>query len=446
MKPESGMLYGGRYRLSKRIAIGGMGEVWRAQDEVILRDVAIKILKQEYLSDPSFLERFRTEAKHAARVNHDGIANVYDYGEDGGTAYLVMELVPGDSLAKVIEDEKTLSVDRVLDIISQTSRALHEAHKSGLVHRDIKPGNLLITPDDIVKITDFGIARVADQVSLTATGQVMGTVQYLAPEQATGKPPTPSTDIYALGIVAYEALCGRRPFTGESQMAIAMAQINDAPPAMPESIPEPVQKLVLDCLAKKAVNRPSSAMALAQRAEKLMTTPRNVMPPTTPLTTLSPVTTSTTIISTDTAPAPKLPIVWPWIALVVMLGITGIGLIVTIIIGALQPAPSPSPSQSQSSSPIPSQTSGSPSPTMVTVLSSDVLGQDVNAVVAKLQGLGLTANPQPGETVPEGDPKLNTVYDATPLGLLTAGTEVHLLYYVSDAASSPPAPSPTPSQ
>ena len=202
MKPEAGQLYGGRYKLISRIAIGGMGEVWQAHDEVILRDVAIKILKQEYMGDPGFLERFRTEARHAAMVNHEGIANVYDYGEDGGSAYLVMELVPGDSLARILEVEKSLSSERVLDIIAQTARALYEAHEAGLVHRDVKPGNLLITPDGQLKITDFGIARVADQVGLTATGQVMGTVQYLSPEQATGKPATPSTDIYSLGIVA----------------------------------------------------------------------------------------------------------------------------------------------------------------------------------------------------------------------------------------------------
>ena len=217
MKPEVDQVFGGRYKLISRIAIGGMGEVWLAQDEVILRQVAIKILKQEYMGDPSFIERFRIEAKHAAMVNHEGIANVFDYGEDSGSAFLVMELVPGDSLAKILERDKKLDDQKVLDIVAQTARALHEAHLAGLVHRDVKPGNLLITPSGEVKITDFGIARVADQVSLTATGQVMGTVQYLAPEQATGKPATPSTDIYSLGIVAYEALKGSRPFTGETK-------------------------------------------------------------------------------------------------------------------------------------------------------------------------------------------------------------------------------------
>ncbi|MEY4410917.1 MAG: hypothetical protein RLZ69_491, partial [Actinomycetota bacterium] len=197
MKPEIGMTYGGRYKLQSLIATGGMGEVWQAHDEIILRDVAIKILKQEYLGDPGFLERFRTEARLAAMVNHEGIANVFDYGEDSGSAYLVMELVPGESLAKILEREKSISGERVLDIISQTARALQAAHESGMVHRDIKPGNLLITPDNLVKITDFGIARIADQVSLTATGQVMGTVQYLAPEQATGKGSSPATDIYS---------------------------------------------------------------------------------------------------------------------------------------------------------------------------------------------------------------------------------------------------------
>ena len=149
------MLYGSRYRLKSRIAIGGMGEVWHAHDEIILRDVAIKILKPEYMGDPGFLERFRTEARHAARVEHEGIANVFDYGEDGGSAYLVMELVPGDSLAKILERDKTLPAEKVLDIMAQTARALHEAHEAGMVHRDVKPGNLLITPDGREKITDF---------------------------------------------------------------------------------------------------------------------------------------------------------------------------------------------------------------------------------------------------------------------------------------------------
>src|ERR1700712_4598943 len=269
MRPTSGLTFGGRYQLSSRVAIGGMGEVWQATDLVIGRVVAIKILKDEYLGDPGFLERFRAEARHAALVNHEGIANVFDYGEEDGSAFLVMELVPGEALSTILERERVLSTDRVLDIVAQTANALHAAHSAGLVHRDIKPGNLLITPDGRVKITDFGIARIADQVPLTATGQVMGTVQYLSPEQASGHPASPSTDIYSLGIVAYEALAGRRPFTGESQVAIAMAQINETPPDLPTTIPEAVRKLVYSCIAKKPAERPASASALAQAARAL---------------------------------------------------------------------------------------------------------------------------------------------------------------------------------
>ncbi|RNB42979.1 serine/threonine protein kinase, partial [Agromyces tardus] len=269
MRPSAGLTFGGRYELQSRIAIGGMGEVWQATDLVIGRQVAIKILKDEYLGDPGFLERFRAEARHAALVNHEGIANVFDYGEEDGSAYLVMELVPGEALSTILEREHVLSTDKVLDIVAQTAGALQAAHAAGLVHRDIKPGNLLITPDGRVKITDFGIARIADQVPLTATGQVMGTVQYLSPEQASGHPASPTTDIYSLGIVAYEALAGRRPFTGESQVAIAMAQINETPPDLPVTVSEPVRNLVYSCIAKNPADRPQTAAHLARAATAL---------------------------------------------------------------------------------------------------------------------------------------------------------------------------------
>lgn len=269
MRPSAGQVYGNRYELVSRIAIGGMGEVWQASDTVIGRTVAIKILKDEYLGDPGFRERFRAEARHAALVNHDGIANVFDYGEEDGKAYLVMEMVPGEALSTILERERVLPPDKVLSIVSQVALALHQAHLAGLVHRDVKPGNLLITPDGTVKITDFGIARLADQVPLTATGQVMGTVQYLAPEQASGKPASPATDIYSLGIVAYEALAGRRPFRGESQVSIAMAHIKEAPPELPITIPEEVRKLVMSCLAKKPEGRPQSAEDLSKAAKAI---------------------------------------------------------------------------------------------------------------------------------------------------------------------------------
>ncbi len=269
MRPTSGITLGGRYRLTTRIAIGGMGEVWSAQDQVLGRTVAIKILKEEYTGDPGFLERFRNEARHTALLNHEGIANVFDYGEEGGSAYLVMELVPGEPLSTIIEREHVLSPDLTLNIIAQTARALAVAHEKGLVHRDVKPGNLLITPDRHVKITDFGIARLADQVPLTQTGQVMGTAQYLAPEQATGQTATGSSDIYSLGIIGYECLTGHRPFSGESQIAIALAQVNDAPPPLPDSLAKPIRALLMSMLAKDPANRPADALKLAEAAEAI---------------------------------------------------------------------------------------------------------------------------------------------------------------------------------
>lgn len=269
MRPTSGITLGGRFQLTSRIAIGGMGEVWRAKDQILGRIVAIKVLKEEYTGDPGFLQRFRAEARHTALLNHVGIANVFDYGEEDGSAYLVMELVPGQPLSSILEREQVLSPDRTLSIISQTARALAPAHAQGLVHRDIKPGNLLITPDFRVKVTDFGIARLADQVPLTQTGQVMGTAQYLAPEQATGQTATGASDIYSLGVIGYECLTGHRPFSGESQIAIALAQVNDAPPPLPESLPTPVRALLMSMLAKDPKNRPADAIKLAEAAEAI---------------------------------------------------------------------------------------------------------------------------------------------------------------------------------
>ncbi|WP_427015908.1 protein kinase domain-containing protein [Pseudarthrobacter sp. P1] len=269
MRPISGITLGGRFQLTSRIAIGGMGEVWKAQDLVLGRIVAIKILKEEYTGDPGFRERFRAEARHTALLNHMGIANVFDYGEEEGSAYLVMELVPGEPLSTILERDHLLSSDRTLSIIAQTARALAVAHAQGLVHRDVKPGNLLITPEGRVKVTDFGIARLADQVPLTQTGQVMGTAQYLAPEQATGQLATGSSDIYALGVIGYECITGHRPFSGESQIAIALAQVNDAPPPLPDTLPTPVRALLMSMLSKDPANRPANALKLADAAEAI---------------------------------------------------------------------------------------------------------------------------------------------------------------------------------
>ena len=443
MKPEAGQIYGNRYRLVDRIAIGGMGEVWRAHDEVILRDVAIKILKPEFMGDPGFLERFRVEARHAARVDHVGIADVYDYGEGSGSAYLVMEIVSGDSLARIIEKRIRLTEIEVLSIVEQTAKALHAAHEDGLVHRDIKPGNLLITPAGKVKITDFGIARVADQVALTATGQVMGTVQYLSPEQATGKPATPSTDIYSLGIVAYEALTGRRPFTGESQMIIAMAQINDKPPAFGDDIDKRVQELVMSCLAKKPNQRPGSALDLSNRARVLRLQLEGVSatevfePESAPVTKVT-----DTGPNPETEPLTKLPTVWPWLALIGVLVAAAAGVMIAIVVSLVsETAPSPSPSISVSKQP-PAPAPEEPVAT-VSVFLTDVVGKKVLDASLFLTEKGLIVEALPGEALDPSDPRILDVYQAEGLGQVPVGSIVRIFYYIQGEAAPTPTPSPT---
>ncbi len=433
MKPAMGQTYGGRYRLETRIAVGGMGEVWQAQDERIMRKVAIKILKEEYLGDPGFLARFRSEAKSAALVEHEGIANVYDYGEDTGSAYLVMEMVPGEALSRILEREKKIDQEKVLDIIAQTARALAAAHQRGLVHRDIKPGNLLITPDGQVKITDFGIARVGDQVPLTKTGQVMGTVQYLAPEQATGKTSTYATDLYSLGIVAYECLVGKRPFTGETQMAIAMAQINEQPPALPEEIDPRVQSLVMNCLAKKPNQRPESANSLAIRAEGLLREKRKT--DSGPTTNQSDELDDETIAMqlADTAPIPKAPVVWPWLALIGLM-VVSVGVVITAIFSE--------PSQVVEIEDEPEQVEQVETeideddevviPEAAVIRYESVEGKSIAEVTSYLNDLGFRVNAIAGQVLDGDDPRVRTVYSATPLGNVTLGEEITVTYYVGD--------------
>ncbi len=472
MRPSAGITFGGRYELQSRIAIGGMGEVWQATDLIIGRQVAIKILKDEYLGDPGFLERFRAEARHAALVNHEGIANVYDYGEEDGSAFLVMELVPGEALSTILERERSLSPDTVLDIIAQTASALYAAHQAGLVHRDIKPGNLLITPDGRVKITDFGIARIADQVPLTATGQVMGTVQYLSPEQASGHPASPATDIYSLGIVAFEALAGRRPFTGESQVAIAMAQINDTPPDLPVSIAEPVRNLVYACIAKNPANRPSSAQALATAAKALrrgdVTAAAIAVPsvltggatdtqattvlamasddaPTTVLnaTPISPITEPTTRADVK-AKRKRNRLTWPLIALAVLLLLVAGGSVWALLAsrgGTTTPQQTTQivpPVATTTQTSIPTTTA----PTTVSINAADYIGMNVTEAASKLNALGLltdTVQGNPAATTAA----VNTVSQISPTGPLPKGTKVTLTFFGPLPTLSQPTPPPT---
>ncbi|SFK48303.1 serine/threonine-protein kinase [Cellulomonas sp. KH9] len=263
-------LGGGRYRLLRRIAVGGMGEVWEANDDALARAVAVKVLRNEFAGDAGFLERFRTEARNSAALHHPHIAALFDYGEQEGSAYLVMELVVGEPLSDLLEREPVLPPRRLLPILAQTARGLHAAHQAGVVHRDVKPGNVLLARSGRVKITDFGVSLAADQKTMTATGMVMGTAQYLSPEQAVGRPATPLSDLYSLGVVAYEALAGRRPFTGPTAVDIAVAHVNDPVPPLPASVDRKLAALVLRLLSKEPSERPASGEELAGLLDRLL--------------------------------------------------------------------------------------------------------------------------------------------------------------------------------
>ncbi|HEV3379624.1 MAG TPA: protein kinase [Trebonia sp.] len=261
----------GRYELLDRIASGGMGEVWLGIDRQLDRQVAIKLLHATHAGDEQFRARFRAEARYAGSLSHPGITQIYSYGEHSplGGPYLVMEFVAGEPLSAILERVGRLPPETVLDIVSQTARALDVAHHSGIVHRDIKPGNLLIMADGTTKITDFGIAKAREwgDPQLTATGIVMGTAMYVSPEQATGSTVTGSSDIYSLGVVAYECLAGQPPFVAEQPLAIAIMHKHDPVPPLPPDVPWQVGDLVMSMLAKTPDGRPESARHLADRAD-----------------------------------------------------------------------------------------------------------------------------------------------------------------------------------
>ncbi len=267
---------GGRYSLMKRIAIGGMGEVWAATDTVLGRQVAVKILRDVLVDSPVFLERFRAEARHTAALAHPGIAGVFDYGEDGEDdqriAYLVMELVPGQPLSTVMAQRGTLPVNMALSLLAQAAEALHAAHLKGVVHRDVKPGNLLLLDDGTIKVTDFGIARAASSAALTEVGQVIGTARYIAPEQASGGEATAASDVYSLGVIGYEMLAGHPPFAADNVAALAMAHVHQPPPPLPASVPEAVHAVIAGALSKDPGDRPRDAREFAEQLRRLQLT------------------------------------------------------------------------------------------------------------------------------------------------------------------------------
>ncbi|WP_188197466.1 serine/threonine-protein kinase [Nonomuraea sp. SYSU D8015] len=279
-----GTTLAGRYRLDTRIGAGGMGEVWRGEDIVLARTVAVKVLLPGRMQDPGFLARFQGEARAMATINHAGVVDVYDYGVSGDTVYLVMKFVDGEPLDRLLARLGRIPPQAAMELIAQAASALQAVHDQGIVHRDVKPGNLLVQRDGTLVLTDFGIARSDMASRLTDAGMVLGTAAYCAPEQAEGAPVTPAVDIYALGVVAYECLMGQRPFDGDSAVTIALKHIREAPPPLPPDIPQPVRTLVEIALSKDPARRYPTAKAMSDAA-RAIATGQTPAPPPEPLTT-----------------------------------------------------------------------------------------------------------------------------------------------------------------
>jgi serine/threonine protein kinase len=259
-------LLGDRYRLGERLAEGGMGSVYRAVDESLGRQVAVKVLRRELADEPAFLERFRREARAAAALSHPGVAGVYDYGELGGQPFIVMELVEGETLAERIAARGRLPWTEAFGLGEQVARALAAAHAHRLVHRDVKPGNILIGPGERAKVTDFGIAKAAAAATLTRTGMVLGSANYVAPEQAKDDDVGPAADQYSLGCVLFEAVTGRTPYAGKNPVAIATQHVSAPVPdprRLQPGLPVPAARLIRQALAKEPGDRFASATAMA---------------------------------------------------------------------------------------------------------------------------------------------------------------------------------------
>jgi len=267
-----GELFDNRYRIERRIGTGGMADVFLARDETLGRRVAIKILAERYAQDDAFLERFRREATAAAGLSHPNIVSVYDRGQASGTSYIAMEYLNGPTLKDEITSRAPLPEAEVVNWATQALDALEFAHRQGVVHRDIKPHNMVLTDEGRLKVTDFGIARAANVAQMTEVGSIVGTAQYLSPEQARGLDVGPQSDLYSMGIVLYEMLTGELPFNGDSAVEIAMKQVSDPPPSIRKKnrlVSEGLEQVVMRALSKDPALRHRSARQMAEELRRV---------------------------------------------------------------------------------------------------------------------------------------------------------------------------------
>ena len=409
----------GRYRLESRIASGGAGEVWRGRDEVLARPVAVKLLRDGYARQPETVARFRSEARFAALVSHPGIAQVYDFGL-AELPYLVMELVDGPSLAQVL-DGGPLEPGRAMDVIAQAAEGLDAAHRAGLVHRDIKPGNLLIGPGGRVKITDFGISRAAMSAPVTRTGPLLGTPAYLAPERVAGQAATPASDLYSLGVLAWECLAGTPPFTGPP-VEVAVAHRDRPLPPLPGAVPAEVAALVAELTAKDPAARPPGAGEVARRAGRLrdgLAARSTLQLDIPPYRLASPARAGRARPGRALRGRPLSGSAARGVAAVIAAVVLAVLLAVTLSKAGSQPSSASHPAA-------PPRTSATAT---VEVSAASLVGRPVGAVLRQLQQLGLTARVQ---YQPSGqDP--GTVLSVLPSGPVPAGSLITVT-----AASSPP--------
>ena len=269
---DNGNLFDNRYRLGRRLGSGGMADVYLATDELLGRQVAIKILSDRYARDDGFVERFRREASAAAGLNHPNIVAVYDRGEAEGTYYIAMEFLDGPTLKQEITERAPLPEAEAIGWATQALDALDFAHRRGVIHRDVKPHNMVLTDDNRLKVTDFGIARAQNTQEMTEVGSIVGTAQYLSPEQARGQAVGPQSDLYSMGIVLYEMLTGELPFTGDGAVDIAMKQVSDQPPSLRSRnrlVTPELEQVVMRALAKDPALRHSSARAMADELRRV---------------------------------------------------------------------------------------------------------------------------------------------------------------------------------
>lgn len=269
MRLVEGQLIHRRYRLDRRLAQGGMGEVWKGYDIQLDRPVAIKALRRDMQDTEAKLKRLRAEAHNSANLAHPNIAALFEYYEHDGIGFLIMEYVPSKSLADIYRERGAMPALELLPILIQTARGLFVAHSHGVIHRDVKPANIMVSDNGEVKITDFGVSYSTNQVQITQDGMVVGTAQYISPEQAQGLTATPQSDIYSLGVVAYEGLAGHRPFTGATAVDIAAAHVNEPVPPLPSAVDTQLAHFVMAMLEKDPANRPTDALMVARTLAKI---------------------------------------------------------------------------------------------------------------------------------------------------------------------------------